>query len=319
MRSIIAAALVCICASALKSEGALVYPFLDPVRVIVATNIAAVTNRAELTREERQQFRALIQARNQFERRGRASLVNDVQVLATVSPLLRRAFPDGDFDLLLADALVQYRDVLTITALTLETNLAQRPETPVLRAAANTVDNTIDLLENLDVSQVSAAGTRTLVTAALRLRSVEAALARGAGRGSSDTGFSARVNGDLLQASSDGFSITYNPTAEFLTVTGREVSGIPAVSRTITLFISDVIPGSTSRFLGAPATDSYATYSEQGSTNSATYTSVSGHVTVRINAQTGEVSGRFSFTGFDALDRSNVARVTSGSFSARPE
>jgi hypothetical protein len=102
-------------------------------------------------------------------------------------------------------------------------------------------------------------------------------------------------------------------------VTGREVFGIPAVSRTITLFISDVTPGSTSRFLGAPTTGSYATYSEQGVTNSATYTSVSGHVTVRINAQTGEISGRFSFDGFSAIDRSNVARVTSGSFSVRAE
>jgi hypothetical protein len=296
-------------------QGALLYPFLEPVQSLVLSNIASVTNRAELPPEERQQLRALLQARNLIDRRGRASLVNDIQVLAGVTPLLQRSFPDGDFELLLSDALVQYRDVLTETALVLGTNVSQLPETPSTRSAANTLENTLALLDRIDATDLSSAGMRPLTTAALRLRSVEAAISRLIRQNGGAAEFTARVNGELLRAAGEGVSVTYNPTAEFITITGRQVTGIPSTSRTITLFIDGVGTGTTSRFLGAPASGSYATYSEQGGTNSATYTSVSGHAVIKVDSRTGEVSGRFSFDAASSFDRSTVVRVNSGNFS----
>jgi hypothetical protein len=320
MRRIIAIGILALFgAGSSNVRAALLYPFLEPVQTLVVSNIAGVTNRAELSREERQQFRALVQARNTLDRRARTGLVNDVQVLASLSTLLPRAFPDGEFDLLLSDALLQYRDVLAFNALTLETNINLLPESPTARAAASTLENTLSLLEQVDPTDLSNAGIRPLVTSALRLRSVEAAIGRLTRDDPGTAEFSARVNGELLRSVGSGVSVTYNPAAEFITITGRELSGVPTVSRTITLFVDGVGPGSTSRFLGTPASGSYATYSEQGNTNSATYTSVSGHVVIKVDERTGEVSGRFSFDGISALDRSQVARVNGGSFSIRTE
>jgi hypothetical protein len=232
---------------------------------------------------------------------------------------LRRGFPDGDFDLLLSDALVQYRDVLAETALTLGPNVSQLPQSTATRSAAATLDSTVVLLDRIDPADISSSGLRPLVTAALRLRSIEAALARLTNAGNRTADFTARVDGRVFRANANGVSITYNPNAEFMTITGREVSGIPSESRTITLFIDGVRPGSTSRFLGPPSIGTYATYSEQGITNSASFISISGHVTVSVNTVTGEVSGRFSFQAGNTIDRSDTARVTSGNFSTRSE
>jgi hypothetical protein len=265
----------------------LLYSFLEPVQVLVASNIAGVTNRAELSRDERRQLRTLLQVRNLMERRVRASLVNDVQVLATIGTQLRRAFPEGDFDLLLSDALVQYREVLTETALALDTNVSQLPQSTTTRSAANTLDSTLVLLDRIDPADISSSSLRPLVTVALRLRAIEAALARLTNAGNRAAEFTARVDGRVFRANANGVSITYNPIAEFLTITGREVSGIPSESRTITLFVDGVRPGSTSRFLGPPSIGTYAAYSEQGITNSLSFFSISCHVTVSVITVTG--------------------------------
>ena len=307
------------CAATIPARAALLYPFLEPLQVLVASNIAGVTNRAELSREERQQLRALIQAENLMERRVRASLVNDVQVLATISTQLRRSFPDGDFDLLLSDALAQYRDVVTEAALTLGTNVSQLPQSTSTRSAAHTLENTLVLLERIDPTDTSNSGVRSLVTAALRLRALEAALSRLTNASNRGIEFTARINGRVFRANTNGVSITYNPAAEFMTITGREVSGIPSESRTITLYLADVTTGTTSHFFGPPSVGTYATYSEQTVTNSASFISISGHATVSVNATTGEITGRFSFEAGNTFNRSDTARVTSGNFSTRTQ
>src|SRR6188508_2035147 len=106
MRSIIAMGiLVLLGASSFQVQGALLYVYLDPVRTQIISNIAELTERDDLSPEERQQLRALRQARLLLNRGGRASLVNDVQILVSVTPLLLRNFPAGEFEPVLTDAL----------------------------------------------------------------------------------------------------------------------------------------------------------------------------------------------------------------------
>jgi len=303
--------------SAANVRGALLFPFLDPIRSTISTNILVLTNGADLSPEQRRQARFLRQARNSIDRSGRASLVNDVQVLASVSSLVLRAFPEGQLDLLLQAAMEQYRAALVDSALSLATNVTQLPPSPATVTAANTIADTVGLLDLIDTTAGINPANRSLLTAALRLRAVEAALASPTKPLSRAVQFTARIDGQSFRAGSGGgLSLTYNPGSEFLSITAREVGVVPSTSRTITLALNDVTPGTTTHTLGSPGTGTYATYSVIGPTNSASFTSISGQAIVRLDPKSGTLSGTFSFEASDLFRQGAIARISGGNFSA---
>lgn len=316
MRKFFVGGMLLLAISAANLRGALLFPYLDPIRNTIASNILVLTDGVDLSPEQRRQARFLRQARNSIDRSGRASLVNDVQVLANVSSLLRRVFPEGQLDLLLQTAMEQYRIELVDSALSLADTVSQLPPSSTTSAAANTIADTVALLDSIDTTADINPGNRSLLTAALRLRSVEAALLSPPKSVIRSSQFTARVDGQSFRGSpGSGLSVTYNPASEFLSITAREVAEVPSTIRTITLTLNDVTAGTRTYTLGSPGTGTYATYSEIGPTNSVSFTSISGQAIVRLDPKSGTLSGTFSFEAPDLFRQGAIARVSGGNFS----
>ena len=301
-----------------QAHAAVLSPLFSPVRTAISTNIAALTNISSLSPEQERQLRFLRLAQRNINRAGVPSLFSDIQILGSVSTVLRRAFPEGEFDPVLQTAILGYNSALLDFGLTLSSNVSLLPPSTATTTAINSITDALDTLAAFDPEAGFSAEFATLNRAATRLRTAQLVTARARTAVPRRERFTALVDGRSFQATAaSGMSVNYNPTAQFLTVTGRAVSGVPAGSRTITLYVGDVIPGTRSYSLGAPASGTYAVYSATSSTNSASFTSTSGNVIVTLDATAGTVSGRFSFTGEEAAVLGQTVRVIGGDFFMR--
>ena len=124
----------------------------------------------------------------------------------------------------------------------------------------------------------------------------------------------ATVAGRRFIANPSGISAIYSPGTETLTVVGRETGGLSPGSSSIQLILTGVTPGTTTLSLGAPGAGSYATFSATTPTNSIGLTSLTGNVTVTLNTNSSQASGRFSFETGDPFSGQDRVRVTGGDF-----
>jgi hypothetical protein len=293
-------------------------PLFNPIRTAIVTNIAALTNEFPLSAVEERQLRFLRLAQRNLTRAGVPSLFTDAQILSSVTTVLGRAFPDGEFEPLLQTAIAGYYEALVNFGVTLSSNVSLLPPSSTTTVASNSVVDALEMLTDFDTSASPGAQTAVLSRAASRLRTAQLLASRPRSRSSRPERFTAIVDGRSFRANAGpSFSANYNPTAEFLTVTAREISGAPTGTRNITLYIGDVRPGTTSHSLGTAVSGTYAVYSTTSPTNSATYTSTSGNVIVTLDVTAGTVSGRFSFNADSASSVRQTVRVMSGDFSGR--
>ena len=300
----------------LHARGALLFPILNPVRSAIVTNIEVITNSASLSTEQARQLRFLRLAQRNLDRRGAVSLFNDVQVLASVTTVLGRAFPDGEFDALLQEATANYYAALLDFALALSTNVSQMPASRTTTIAANNIADALDILGEFDPAAGLSAQTAILTRATSRLRTAQLFTSRFQRPTNRRDRLSAIVDGRSFQANTtSGLSATYNPSSQFLTVTGREAGSVDSTTRTITLFIGGVLSGTTTHSLGDPATGTYATLTVASPTNSASFTSSSGNAVITLDGTNGTVSGRFSFNADNTVGPAPLLRVTAGDFS----
>jgi hypothetical protein len=297
------------------ARAAVLSPLFNPIRTAIATNITALTNAFPLPAAQERQLRFLRLAQRNINRGGVPSLFTDVQILGSVTTVLGRAFPDGEFNPVLQTAVAGYYAALVDFGLTLSSNVSLLPPSSATTLAANAVADALEILSGFDPFGSLSAQTVTLMRAATRLRTAQLFASRP--RSNRTERFTAFVDGRSFRANAaTGMSANYNSTAQFLTISGREISG-SAGTRTITLNIGDVTPGTRSHSLGVAATGTYAVYSTTSSTNSASFTSTSGNVIVTLDATAGTVSGRFSFNADNASVLGQTARVTSGDFFLR--
>lgn len=293
-------------------------PLFSPVRAAIATNIMAFTNASELSPEQERQLRFLRLAQRNINRAGVPSLFTDIQLLGSVTTVLGRAFPEGEFNSVLQTAILGYYNALLESALTLSSNVSALPASTASTTAINAINDALDTLAAFDPLTSLPAQTSALNRAASRLRLAQLVTVRARSTIARRDRFNALVDGRSFQANAvGGMSATYNPTAQFLTLSGRDVSAGPAGTRTITIYIDDVRPGTTTHSLGVPASGTYAVYGTATSTNSLSFTSTSGNVTVTLDAAAGTVSGRFSFNAESTSVPSQDARITSGDFLMR--
>lgn len=293
-------------------------PLFDPIRTAILTNITVLTNTSPLSAEQERQLRFLRLAQRNINRAGIPSLFTDVQILGSVSTVLGRAFPDGTFDPVLQTAAVGYYNALLDFGLTLSSNISLLPPSTATTTAINAIEDALDILGTFDPLSSLSAQSVTLSRAATRLRTAQVVTTRARATITRRERFTALVDGKSFQANpASGMSANYNSTAEFLTISGRAISGAPAGTRTITLNIADVRPGTTTHSIGAPASGTYAVYGATSPTNSASFTSTSGTITVTLDANGGTVSGRFSFNAGNGSIPSTTVRVTSGDFFLR--
>ena len=297
-------------------RAAVTSPLFNPIRSAIATNITVLTNASELSPTQERQLRFLRLAQRNINRAGVPSLFGDIQILGSVTTVLRRAFPDGEFDPVLQTATIGYYNALLNFGLTLSSNISLLPTASP--TAVNAIEDALEALATFDPLTGLSTQMGVLNRAASRLRLAQLLTTRVRTGTARSERFTALVDGKRFQANAaPGASVNYNSTAQFLTLSGRDISGSPSGTRTITLYIDDVRPGTTTHSLGAPATGTYAVYGANTSTNSTSFTSTSGNVTLTLNAATGTVSGRFSFTADDTAILGETVRVTSGDFSLR--
>src|SRR5215218_2796773 len=96
--------------SAISSHAAVLYPsIVSPLRSAIADEIDVLTNSPALSPEETRQLRLLRQSARNLDRRGRATLFGDVQILSSLATSLTHAFPAGEFDPQLQQAILDYR------------------------------------------------------------------------------------------------------------------------------------------------------------------------------------------------------------------
>jgi len=298
-----------------QSRAAVLSPLFNPIRTAIATNITALADAAPLEPVEARQLRFLRLAQRNINRAGVPSLFADVQILAGVTATLGRAFPEGEFNEVLQTAIIGYHDALLDFALTLSSNVSLSPPSSGATRASSADDEALEILATFDPTASLGAQTAVLTRAATWLRSAQLFVSRP--QSNQRERLTALVDGRSFQASATSLSANYNSTAQFLTLTGREISGAPATTRTITLNIADVTPGTRSHSLGVPASGTYAVFSSASSTNSETFTSTSGNVVVTLDATAGTVSGRFSFEAEGAMALGETVRVTAGNFFLR--
>ena len=299
---------------AFQTDAAVLFPSIfQPIRSGIVAEIQALTNSPPLTPEESRRVRLLNQARRNIDRAGRPSLFGDVQILASVNNNLTRLFPGGEFTPLVESAVFDFRDLLSASAVNLADTIAQLPPSSSTTLAATTVQETIDSLALLDTGASVASGMQVITRAATRLRSAEGFISRARLDVVRVNRMTAFVDGQRFEAIPTG---TFNGAIEFLTVSGRETGGLTR-NRSIQLSISDVAPGTTTHTLGSPGSGSFATFSERTLTNSVGIPSLSGNAIVTLDARTGIVTGRFSFTAQNALTGDGPVRVTSGEFVLR--
>ena len=293
-------------------------PLFNPVRTAIATNITALTNASELSPEQERQLRFLRLAQRNINRAGVPSLFTDIQILGGVTTLLGRAFPEGEFNPALQSAILGYHSALLDFGLTLSSNISLLPPSTATATAINAINDALDTLATFDPLASLPAQTSTLNRAASRLRLAQLVTVRARTTSVRRERFNALVDGRSFQANAGaGMSANYNSTAQFLTLSGRDISGGSSGTRTITIYIDDVRPGTTTHSIGGPASGTYAVYGAASSTNLLSFTSISGNVTVTLDAGAGTVSGRFSFDAESTSVPSQDARVTSGDFFLR--
>ena len=293
-------------------------PLFTPIRSAIATNITALTNASELSPEQERQLRFLRLAQRNINRAGVPSLFTDIQILGSVSTVLGRAFPEGEFNPVLQSAILGYHSALLDFGLTLSSNISLLPPSTATATAMNAINDALDTLATFDPLTSLSTQMATLNRAASRLRLAQLVTVRARTTVTRRERLDALVNGRSFQANAAaGMSANYNSTAQFLTLSGRDISGGPSGTRTITIHIDGVRPGATTHSIGVPASGTYAVYGEASSTNSLSFTSISGNVTVTLDAGGGTVSGRFSFNGESASVPSQDVRVTSGDFFLR--
>lgn len=301
-----------------QARAAVASPLFNPVRTAIATNITALTNASELSPDQERQLRFLRLAQRNINRAGVPGLFTDLQILGSVTTVLRRAFPDGEFDPVLQTATIGYYNELLNFGLTLSSNISLLPPSTAPTAAINAIEDALDTLATFDPLTGLSTQMATLSRAASRLRLAQLLTTRARSSTTRQERFNAFVDGRRFQANSvSGLSANYNSTAQFLTLSGRDISGSPSGTRTITLHIDDVRPGTTTHSIGAPASGTYAIYGAASSTNSTSFTSTSGNVTVTLDTNAGTVSGRFSFTADDTAVLGETVRVNSGDFLLR--
>ena len=285
-----------------------------PIRSAIADQLAALTNNPAGRGPQARQMRLLRQARRTLDRPGRPSLFGDVQILAGLANSLTRAFPDAEFDLLLQVAVADLQDALRNATVALSNTVAALPPSGSTINASNTLAEVMTSLDQLDPAAGVAGGVQTLSRAAVRLRSVEGLLSRARTTTSRGDRMTATAGNTRFQAEPGAhLSAIYNPAVQFLTISGTQVSGPPTATRTIKLFIANVVPGTTTHSFGSPATGTYAIYSF-AATNSGGFTSSSGTAIVTLDAVANVVSGRFDFSGIDEPGGGGPDRVTAGQF-----
>jgi hypothetical protein len=301
--------------SAIPSGAAILYPsIVSPLRSAILDEIDLLTNNAAASPEERRQLRVLRQSIRNIDRRGRATLFGDVQILSGLTSSLTRGFGEGEFDPLLQQAILDYADLLLQFASNLQTNINAQPPSTSVNLASNAVNDAIQTLGQLDAGTSVTTGIQALTRAASRLRSAEGFVNRNRPPASQGSHLTATVDGRRFNANAGAISASYSPGTQTLTIVGRETAGSLPGSRSIQLILSGVTSGTTTHSLGSPGTGSYATYSATTPTNSIGITSLSGNVTVTLNVTTGQASGRFSFEGGDLFSGQDTVRVTGGDF-----
>jgi hypothetical protein len=304
--------------SAIPSSAAVLYPsIVSPLRSAIVDEIDLLTNNAAVSPEETRQLRLLRQSIRNIDRRGRATLFGDVQVLSGLTSSLTRGFREGEFDPLLQQAILDYGDLLLQFASNLQTNINAQPPSTSVNLASNAVNDAIQTLGQLDAGTSVTTGIQILTRAASRLRSAEGFVTRNRPPVNQGNHMTATVDGRRFNANAGAISASYSPGTQTLTIVGRETAGSLPGNRSIQLILSGVTPGTTTHSLGSPGTGSYATYSTTTPTNSIGITSLSGNVTVTLNVTTGQASGRFSFEGGDLFSGQDTVRVTGGDFAAR--
>jgi hypothetical protein len=288
---------------------------LGPVREAAVTNLFALTNAPDLTPQEAVQARALHQARRIIDRTRGRGFGADLRALANVSLILNRAFPEGEFSPVLQEAITGYQTGLDDVVLVLSTNAAALPPTPQSLAVITALNQLRLNLGALDLAD-TARSSRELLRLSNRLRGVENVLLRlRAAPSNRREAFSARMNGQPFVANDEFASgANYNPALSFLTVTGRELLPIPGASRTIKLFIGNVVPGTTTHQIGFPSAGTYAFYAETTPNGSVGLNSIGGSAVITLDLLSGTVRGRFSFEAADTLGQTAPVRVTAGEF-----
>jgi hypothetical protein len=304
--------------SAIPSSAAVLFPsIVSPLRSAIADEIDLLTNSPEQSPEETRQLRLLRQSARNLDRRGRATLFGDVQILSSLTTSLTRGFRDGEFDPLLQQAILDYGDLLLQFASSLQTNINGLPPSTSANQASNAVNDAIQTLGQLDAATSVTTGVQALTRAVSRLRSAEGIINRTRPPVNQSSHMTATVDGRRFNANAGAISASYSPGTQTLTVIGRETSGSLPGSRSIQLILSGVTSGTTTHSLGSPGTGSYATYSATTPTNSIGITSLSGNVTVTLNVTTNQASGRFSFEGGDLFSGQDTVRVTGGDFAVQ--
>lgn len=300
-----------------SANAALLFPsILAPLREAIAFELEFLTNSPALTPEEERQLRLLRQATRSIERPGRVSLFGDIQVLAGVASSVTRAFPEGDFDPLLQDAIADYSALLADRAFELTDDIEQLAPSRSTTLADTTVAGVITMLEQLDPLAGVTTGIRTVTLSATRLRSAEGFISRARSLFARGNRLTAFLDGRRFTANpAGGLTGNYSPGTETLTIVARELSGSFVENRSIQLVFSRVIPGTTTHSFDRPGRGTYGVVSTSSATNSIALTSAAGTAIVTVDLVNGIARGRFSFVASDPFNPQNQVRVTGGDFS----
>lgn len=308
-----------LCVAWFPASAATAFPFLTPIRTEILGQIASLNDtnlHPILTAQERTQLRALLQARNLLSRRGRASLAGDLQMLSTLSLQLGRLFPQGEFEPLLDDAVVQYQAVLTSTSSTLATNINRLPPSQQTATAAHALESIDTTLAQVDSATSTVAAARLLSRAALRLVAVQALVARLLRDIDRPMQMTAFVDASTFRSGPASTSATFHSDLGLLTVTGTQTTPGTRDSRTITLSMANVHEGTTTHQFGSVASGTFALYTRRG-TNTVGFTSSSGFAIVTVDSAAGTISGTFSFMGNSLINLDPPATVSGGNFFVR--
>lgn len=294
---------------AAQSNAALVYPFIDPIRAEVVAEIVAMQ---ETNGASGFEYRLLVQARSIIDRRSRASLANDAQVLGSVAGPLLRSANRAIFSPLLATAAQSYFEVIVTDANTAATNLSRLPPSTFVSFAHQSLNLVFLYLDQAASASDLLSQTRLISRAVARLDSVRALIDRIGRDVSPSPSFTAYIRGDLFQSDAPP-SVIYNPGAQVLTISATQIRGLER--RSIVLNLSRVVPGTSSHLLGDSTTDNYAIYTRQ-ETNTVGFTSSTGSAIITVNVDSEGVNGTFSFIGVSRSGLDAPLLISGGRFQA---
>jgi hypothetical protein len=292
------------------ARAATLLPYLVPVRNEITNQLAILL--ADTNTDNSAQIRTLTQARNLVDRRGRASLQNDLQTLANVSLLLSRTDLALTFSPVLEAAAQNYLATLETTAAVLETNLANLPASDQRVAAEASLDFVNLTLDQAAVAATPIASARTMARAAVRLVALQSLVARLNRDATRRPELRAFAGSETFDANNP--TATFSPGTGFLSINGTQTRS--GDTRSLSLTISDVRPGTTVHQLSDASTSDYAIYTRRG-TNVVGYTSSSGNIIVTLDAAAQTVSGTFSFLGVSRAGVDAPLQVSGGTFFLR--